>query len=215
MIEKELTQIKVTQKKQLNKGIYIIQFKRHFDFKAGQIVGITNIPELAPRLYSICSAPADAEISILFNVVETGELTPWLAKVTPGDKLWITGPQGKFIYNNEPAWWIATGTGIAPFYSMFKNDQRPFKLIHGGRNYDEFYFQDEFKSLPDYIRCSSHHQLAEFYPGRLTRYLNSLDEIPPNLNYYICGNTEMVVDVRNLLISRGIPYRNIITEIYF
>jgi ferredoxin--NADP+ reductase len=35
------------------------------------------------------------------------------------------------------------------------------------------------------------------------------------VNYYLCGKALMVVEVRDLLISRGIPFENILSEIYF
>ncbi len=168
-----------------------------------------------PRLYSICSGSNKKNASILFNIKEDGELTPPLAKVNIGDKIWITNVQGKFIFDNEPAWWIATGTGIAPFYSMFRSGQKPLKLIQGGRKKTDMYFSNEFKEMSSYIRCCSQDTGNDIFEGRLTKYINDLNDIPTNINYYLCGSTEMVVDVRNLLINKGVAFSNIITEIYF
>jgi ferredoxin--NADP+ reductase len=33
--------------------------------------------------------------------------------------------------------------------------------------------------------------------------------------YYLCGSAEMVVESREILISKGIPFNNIVAEIYF
>ena len=41
---------------------------------------------------------------------------------------------------------------------------------------------------------------------------HSLD---PVLKYYLCGSAEMVVDTRDILIEKGIPFENIVSEIYF
>ncbi|RLD77279.1 MAG: hypothetical protein DRJ10_12215 [Bacteroidetes bacterium] len=116
-----LSKVTITNKIEIAKKVLLIEFKREFDFIPGQIIGITNKPDLPPRLYSICSSPTNQTISILFNVKTEGELTPPLAQMSKGDNIWITNPQGKFTFNNEPAWWIATGTGVAPFFSMFTN----------------------------------------------------------------------------------------------
>jgi ferredoxin--NADP+ reductase len=212
---KPLNEIVIINKNTIAEKVFIIEFKRNFDFKPGQIIGITNKKTLAPRLYSICSAPSDENISILFNVKDDGELTPPLAEIMPGDKIWITPVQGKFIFQNEPAWWIATGTGIAPFFSMFKRGQKPLKLIQGGRFKTDMYFSESFASLDDYVRCCSKDWGEGVFEGRLTKYLEDFSELPTNINYYLCGSAEMVVDVRELLIAKGVPYKNIITEIYF
>ena len=37
----------------------------------------------------------------------------------------------------------------------------------------------------------------------------------PCLKYYLCGSAEMVVEIRDILIEKGIPFDRIISEIYF
>lgn len=210
-----LQKIKVCAKELIAPKVYLISFKRTIKFKPGQIIGLTNDVKLEPRLYSICSSPKDVLVSILFLVKDTGKLTPSLASYEVGDNLWMTPVQGKFIYDDKPAWWIATGTGIAPFYSMFKSGQVPLKLIQGGRRSEDFYFSKVFSSLIDYVQCSSLEIVEGAYLGRLTLYLKEMDSLPTDINYYLCGSAEMVVDVRNLLIGKGVPFEHIITEIYF
>ena len=210
-----LQKVKVSAKIVLAPNVYLISFKRSFKFKSGQIIGLTNDVNLAPRLYSICSSPKDDKVSILFIVKDDGKLTPTLATIEVADTLWMTPVQGKFVYDDKPAWWIATGTGIAPFYSMFKNGQIPQKLIQGGRRLEDFYFRNEFSEMKDYVQCSSLEIVEGAFNGRLTQYLKEKDSLPTDINYYLCGSAEMVVDVRNLLIDRGVPFANIMTEIYF
>jgi len=210
-----LHKIKISAKKLIAHNVFLISFKRTFKFKPGQIIGITDDVNLEPRLYSICSSPKDDLVSILFIVKDAGRLTPSLADHNVGDTLWMSPVQGKFTYDDKPAWWIATGTGIAPFYSMYKSGQMPLKLIQGGRRKEDFYFSDEFSSLVDYVQCSSLEIVEGAYYGRLTNYLTEMDSLPTDINYYLCGNANMVVDVRNILIGKGVPFAHIITEIYF
>ncbi|MCK9206002.1 MAG: FAD-binding oxidoreductase [Salinivirgaceae bacterium] len=207
--------VNITENISINGHAFLLKFKRPFDFKPGQILGITAHENITPRLYSIASSSLDEYISILYTLKAEGQLTPILAHLNPDDLIWITGPQGKFVFNNEPAWWIATGTGIAPFYSMFLTNQRPLKLIHGGRKIEDIMFRPDLSLLGDYIICCSQDSGDKIYPGRLTQYLNDFENLPQHINYYICGNAEMVVDVRNLLIAKGINFRQVLTEIYF
>lgn len=211
----KLQKVRIKTHQRFTDDVYLIRFSRSFNFIPGQIIGLTNNLEIPPRLYSICSSNRGANVGILYQVKKDGLLTPGLEKNKVGDELWISEVQGKFIYDNEPAWWIATGTGIAPFYSMLKSGLKPLKLIQGARKMNQFYFRDELSEIEDYVLCCSQEKGADLYQGRLTAYINSFENLPTNINYYLCGSAEMVVDVRNLLISKGVSFNNILTEIYF
>ncbi len=215
--ESELIEYTLTGNEEISADVYIISFKRDFNFLPGQVLKIGADKDHPPRIYSICSGNQEKEIQILFNVKEDGFLTPRLAAMIPGDKILVSKPYGSFTGTNEPAWWIATGTGIAPFYSMVKSGMVANKiLIHGVRFLNQFYFEDELDDLMNekYIRCCSHQSSCDVYPGRVTQYLSELKEFP-DVKYYICGKPIMVVEVRDLLIEKGISFENIISEIYF
>lgn len=211
----QLKKVTIRKHEKITDGVYIISFIRDFEFIPGQIIGLTNNLEIPPRLYSICSSNNDTVVSILYQIKEEGSLTPLLEKNKPGDNLYITAVQGKFISGDTYAWWIATGTGIAPFYSMYKSGIIPQKLIQGGRFTDNIYFINDFKQLDDYTVCCSNDKGRGIYEGRLTKYLREYSNLPTDINYYLCGSAEMVVDVRNLLIEKGVNFNKIITEIYF
>ncbi len=91
------------------------------------------------------------------------------------------------------------------------------ELIHGVSYLNQFYFEDELEEGLDkrYHRCCSREQACNVFPGRVTDYLQQLDSLPTDVRYYLCGQALMVVEVRDLLISRGVPYEHIIAEIYF
>lgn len=213
-----VTPVIISFSEELAEGIFLFGFRRTFEFRAGQVIGIALEQSGARRLYSICSGENEEEVKILYNVVEEGYLTPRLADLEAGDTIWITEPRGEFTCDRDPAVWIATGTGIAPFYSMLRSGLGANKvLIHGDRYLDQFHFYDEFRQelREHYIRCCSREEDPEVYHGRVTDYLNEIEDPDPNLKYYLCGNAEMVVDTRDILIKIGIPFNNIISEIYF
>ena len=70
-----------------------------------------------------------------------------------GDSIWITGPRGKFIDGTSPAYWISTGTGIAPFRAFlqereFRNAKGINWLFFGDRNAStDFIYQDEIEAM--------------------------------------------------------------------
>ncbi len=212
-----MKEVSVIGRDQLAPGIYVLYLEKKFDFVAGQLINI-SIGKVPPRIYSICSAPSDDHLAVLFDVKPEGLLTPLLANLKKGDLISISEPFGDFICDSSSAYWIAAGTGIAPFYSMFKSGLGLNKiLLHGGRTADSFYFRDTFFPAmgTDYIRCCSQQAGEGLYNGRLTQFLEMQSNLPLNYKYYLCGSAEMVVDVRDILIAKGIPYEQIFAEIYF
>ncbi|HAH22855.1 MAG TPA: oxidoreductase [Prolixibacteraceae bacterium] len=214
----ELAEVTITGNEEISPGVYLLSWARSHDFHPGMVVKVTDDPVLPPRIYSICSGNDEEDIRVLFNIKEDGILTPRLAGLIPGMKIWVSKPYGSFKDNQTPAWWIATGTGIAPFYSMFRSGISENKtLIHGVRNLSQFYFEDELEWAMGqrYVRCCAHEQSCNVFPGRVTQYLEEINDLPTNINYYLCGKALMVVEVRDLLIAKGVPYENILAEIYF
>lgn len=214
----ELHKVRISKLKEIAKGVFVLSFKRDFNFKAGQVISITTDLKIPARLYSIASGIQEHEIRILFNIVPDGELTTQLSRLDIGEEIYVSEPFGQFYGENEPAFWIAAGTGIAPFASMYYSGQIKDKvLIHGGRFLENFYFKNDFeKSFGDnYTKCCSQENGEDVFFGRLTNYLRMQDKFPLNFKYYLCGSSEMVVECRDILIMKGIPYDKIIAEIYF
>ena len=205
--------------REISPGVFVLSFSRLNQFTPGQVVAISlDEDDPAPRIYSICSGDTDPVMSILFDVVPGGKLTTRLATLKKGDNIFCSAPYGSFYSDGRPAYWIASGTGIAPFISMLKSGQDNNNiLIHGGRTPQSFYFREELveKMGDRYIRCISSGKEEGHYPGRLTAYLNELKSFQPGYSYYLCGGAEMVVEARDILIAKGIPFNQIKSEIYF
>jgi ferredoxin--NADP+ reductase len=213
-----LVEVTIDSLTEISENVFVLTCKRVFDFLPGQVVAITTKQHIPPRLYSICSGSGETGLSVLFNVKPEGELTPRLAKLKAGDTIMISAPFGAFLGDDKPAWWIASGTGIAPYRSMARSGiGHRNTLVHGGRNLGSFYFSDELKQLfsARYIRCCSQESGDGIYHGRLTQWLNNQETLPKNTNFYLCGSSEMVVEVRDILLGKGIEIEKIMSEIYF
>jgi len=203
---------------EISHNVFILSFKRDFIFRAGQVLGLAMAPNDDARLYSIASGEKDENTDILYNIKPDGKLTPNLAILKPGDELWISPPFGSYEGSSNPGYWIAAGTGIAPFISMYRSglgDNK--KIFHGGRTLDSFYFSDDLNRDfgSRYVRCCSQQEGDGIYYGRVTQYLEEAEDLPFDQKYYLCGSAEMVVECREILISKGIPFSNIVAEIYF
>lgn len=209
---------KVLSIEEIAKGKFLLQFEKHFDLKAGHVVAVAIDQSHDPRIYSVCSGANDPKMQVLFDLKEDGVLTPQLSSLKVGDTFYVSKPYGSFMPEPGMAmWWIATGTGIAPFYSMLRSGFMAGKMLHGAREGAHFYFEREFKMAfkENYIRCNSGNDGTGDFFGRITAYLENHDQLPTNNKYYLCGRALMVVEVRDLLISKGIPYGSIVSEIFF
>ena len=214
----ELQVVKITGNVEISPNVFVISWKRTSGFIPGQVVKIAVDLHEPPRIYSICSGNTDDDLSVLYNVKPEGILTPQLALLKQGESIYVSKPYGSFSCDESPAFWISTGTGIAPFYSMIRSGNvKNKKLIHGVSYANQFYFADYLEKVlgSRYIRCCSRETSGDHFPGRITEYLQSLDELPKGDKYYLCGQALMVVEVRDLLIQKGVPYGQIYAEIYF
>lgn len=213
-----MNKIVINDNREIAPGVYLLSINRFADFIPGQVVKITSDLSIAPRMYSIASSNKADEIQIIFDIKPEGQLTNILKDLHTGDYLHVSQPFGQFVCLEEDAWWIATGTGIAPFYSMLVSQPREnIKLIHGVRNPDALLFKDEFESVlgNNYIKCCTKGDHSSVFHGRVTNYIKTLDNLPSDKKFFLCGSAEMVVDVRDLLIDRGVSYSNVFSEIYF
>ena len=205
-------------RREIADGVHVLAFQRDFDFRPGQIVGLSSGDPMPFRWYSIASGTEDERIEVVFDVVAEGALTPLLARAEAGDTLLVTGPRGEFAETGTDGLWIATGTGIAPFRSMTRSGLGKRKiLVHGARGRADFLFSGEFAaSLGErYVRCASREEGPDLYPGRLSAWLRERENLDADHRYLLCGGADMVVDVRDILISRGVPWSNVLSEIYF
>ncbi len=215
---RETFPIRVTENRIIAPNAWLLSFPRTFDFVAGQVIGISLNKSEVPRLYSIASGIQQNQTEILYTRKEEGLLTPPLSRCQKGDTVYITKPFGNFICKEEEAVWVATGTGIAPFASMaFSGQYKGKTLIQGARTPETMYFSGFFKEKmgSHYHPCCSRESTEGCFNGRVTDFLRQQTGIKTDIPYYLCGIAEMVVDVRDILISKGVPFSKINSEIFF
>jgi ferredoxin--NADP+ reductase len=198
-------------------GVFGLRFPRTFSFVPGECVPVAADDAMQPRHYSLASGPSDPHAELLFDLVDRGCLTPRLAGLAAGSTILVGAPTGTFRDARGPAVWIAAGTGIAPFLSMVRAGSVANRmLVHGSRTLAGFLYRSELRAAlgSAYVPCCSGESGEDVFAGRLTGWLESAD-LNPAASYLLCGGPAMVVDVRDLLIGRGIPLERILAEIYF
>lgn len=155
--------MKLTFKKKYKeaKGVYSFVFEapKNFSWQAGQFIFYT-LPHNNPddrgitRYFTISSAPLDKVVRITTRIEKDGStFKKNLMKLTAGDKIEATGPDGDFILDDvkKNNIFISGGIGITPYYSILKDlDQKnlPINATLLYANSDEnFVFKEELEAL--------------------------------------------------------------------
>ena len=188
-----------------------------FTFQAGQRLRIHH--QGIQRDYSLASAPADPDLTILVKPFDTGAMTPWLCRLPEGEFLTISGAYGHFLFqpSAQPPVFAATGTGIAPFRAMAAAGVSGFLMLHGLRRPADQMCGDTLPSAArKYIPCVSGSPPDEddnAFHGRVTEYLSAhIPERP--CDFYLCGRQDMIRDMIHI-IDRDCPGSRIYTEAFY
>ncbi|KJF43190.1 ferredoxin--NADP reductase [Draconibacterium sediminis] len=210
---------KVTQVRHLTDSTFVIRFERNgMEFQTGQFVLLGTKGAVDRREYSIYSGENDDYLEVLVREVDGGKVSSKLKKLKAGDLVDVDGPFGFFKFDPQSFQvqqflFIATGTGISPFHGFVKtHPQLNYKMIHGVRKVEEAYDHDDFNKERVTL-CTSGEKGGDF-DGRVTEFLKT-ETIDENTNCFLCGNSEMIYEVFDILSEKGIPTSNIYTEVYF
>jgi ferredoxin--NADP+ reductase/benzoate/toluate 1,2-dioxygenase reductase subunit len=215
--DKNLKYCKVHEVRHLTNYAYILRFEReNIDFKPGNYITVCTTENVVSREYSIYSGINDDFIELLVKEVKDGGLSKQLKTLKQGDFIRVNGPFGKFCLPEKidsKYLFVATGTGISPFHSMIKSyGNFNYRLIHGVRYTQEAYERESYQD-PNYYLCTSAERSNGFM-GRVTAYIPSIN-LDKDTLCYLCGNSNMIYEVYELLINKGIATENIFTEVYF
>ncbi|MCI4682372.1 2Fe-2S iron-sulfur cluster binding domain-containing protein [Rhodoblastus acidophilus] len=139
------------------KGVRLALRDGPIDFQAGQYVNVFLPGIEASRAFSIANPPSDSgHVELQIRRVPGGEATGYVhERLQLGDKLKITGPQGRFIVRKSrggPLLFLAGGTGVSSPRSMIldlleEGYAEPITLVHGVRAQADLYGRDEFEAL--------------------------------------------------------------------
>ncbi len=209
---------KVIQTRQLTDSTFVVRLEKNgLEFQTGQFIllGFSNTDR---REYSVYSGEREDFLEVLVREVEGGKVSSKLKQLKSGDTVQVDGPFGFFkfspdMYPVKKFLFVATGTGISPFHSFVKTHaELDYRLIHGVRFANEAYDHDDFQQERVTL-CTSGDSDGDFY-GRVTAYLAE-QNIEKDTNCFLCGNSEMIYEVFDILTAKGIPVSNIYSEVYF
>ena len=184
------------------------------------------------RAYSIASSSMAREyFEFYINLVRSGELTPRLFALDPGDRVWL-GPKVAGAFTLDEARpdshlvLVATGTGLAPYMSMLRTmlaaaDGRRIAVLLGARHTWDLGYHAELidmerqhsglSYLPTISRPAGEvrpwrgrvgHVLDVWRDGAIGRAWG-FSPAPQSTSVFLCGNPRMIDDMSALLAGEG------------
>lgn len=198
-----------------------------FDFKPGQFVTL-NVAPNTKRSYSIGSLPGKEFIELTADTWRGGPGSQFFDNVKVDDIVEFLFPLGNFYYqgSDRPAYFFATGSGLVPFMSMLEyaltvaNTQREMNLYAGFRKEEDIFGKGFFEMLDvryeNFIFKLNLTQPPEGYQGNIGRITEYIDTLPSfDIDAYICGSNEMVSDIKERLVQKGVDPTHIYHEMYY
>jgi ferredoxin-NADP reductase len=202
---------------------------------AGQHVDVRLTAEdgyQASRSYSIASAPELADLELIVERLEDGEVSSYLCdELRVGDRLELRGPVGGyFVWKaslGSPLLLVAGGSGIAPLMAMIRHrhaasNQVPVRLLYSSRSPEDAIYRDELNSMSSTDAAFEViHTFTRSQPPGWTGYRRRVDvdmlrEVawPKSQEAlaYICGPTLFVESVADGLVTLGYPAERVRTE---
>lgn len=226
----------VLEKKNITEDLISLKFKasQRIPFEPGQFLSLVvpakeGLPSVK-RAYSFALGPNHSEkqgYELCIRLVHGGRSARFLETLSEGGRFEFYAPYGEFRYRSSPSKsvvWIATGSGIAPFRTFLESSlwhsepPQNSLLLFGARTLEQLLYPGEFEAQGvQRVNCVSRSSEpgAHYFQGRVTDYLRQLplDWLWKEADFYMCGGSEMVQEVRHILMhERGVSDTSIFEE---
>lgn len=225
----------VTNKRQWTPSLFsLFVDARAVSFAPGQFVRL-GLPEgdsvgepLISRPYSFANPPHLHPCEFYFAVYPTGPLSPRMAGLEIGDKVWVEDrPNGllslESVAGSDVLWCLSTGTGLGPFLSILRAETAWSKfnhvvLVHAVRVAKDLTHRDELRHIEQehpgtfqFVPIVSRERYVSALTGRIPAAIANgqlesrtrLSMLPENSHVMLCGNPSMIGEAEAVLASRG------------
>ena len=207
-------------------------------FQSGQFVvlRVHPDPDRPPilRSYSLSDLPAADHFRVSVKNELNGVGSSFLCSRTrEGDVLDVSAPRGRFTLHpgQGPVVLLSAGVGATPVMSMLhslaaERSQREVWWLYGARNRADHPFAEESRSLLNqlpsgrgyivYSRPAAIDQVGADFDarGHIDMALVAKLGVPKGSDFYLCGPSSFLQDMRDGLRDWGVPAEHVHTEIF-
>lgn len=206
----------------ISSKVYLERFAlvepKEITFLAGQTVMLYVVPG-SNRSMSIASPPSEKqEILLAHDISPMGPYSQWAIGAKAGDPMQFMGPLGIFVVDKQSPRkkiFVATGSGIAPFRSMILDDPSNTVLYWGLRHEEDVFWQNEFSRIPFHLILSQPGSAWTGETGHVQEHVFSQEKDIQNCDVYLCGNRQMVEEMKARLSAAGVPAAQVKSELFY
>jgi ferredoxin-NADP reductase/MOSC domain-containing protein YiiM/ferredoxin len=186
------------------------------------------------RNYSLSDLPGTDHYRVSIKQEMNGVASTYVhTQVRVGDLLEVAAPRGDFTLKpgDEPVVLASAGVGVTPVLAMLhalahESSPREVWWLFGTRNREDHAFAEESRSLVKRLPRGKHHVWysrpspqdrpgIDFdEPGRITVAALEKIEVPRDADFYLCGPTTFLQDLKAGLAVMGVPGERVHAEIF-
>jgi len=205
---------------------FIVEPGEPVSFKTGQAMK-WNLPDIKiGKLYSVVSPGGEnlKELEFTIGIVPNGKFTPHVDLLKEGDVFELTGPFGRFLFDDEDTTDVALlagGTGISVLRSIARHiidNKLPIKthLIFSILNKDEMVYKKELERLvAETDNFTMSWVVTEEHPewkgrcGFVNKKMFDEDFGDYHQRFYVCGPEGFITCCEKILTESGVPEERI------
>lgn len=238
-------ELKVIEKKRLSPSAACLRLGlegKEFRFMPGQYIQaeinleerngfkLNSKPNIQKRSFSISSSPNEKYLEFTCKAVQNGFTSVYVVNyLKPGDKLKITGPLGRFVFDENKTKknlvFLAGGSGISPMMSILRYiTENKIKLnaliIYSNKTEDEILWKEEIEEISRKNKSIKHvftltQQEWKGRTGRIDKELiKSNAEKIKETDFYIVGPPPFVGEMGKIVRGLGVNEDSIKKEMY-
>lgn len=207
-------------------GVYTIELEslgKPFKYDPGQFLHFA-LDEYDPagqwpdsRCFSMQSSPDEELIKITYAV--KGQFTSRMQQeLQPGSEVTLKLPYGDLftqLHNKENTVFIAGGTGITPFLSLFNHSSFAGYLnpvLYAGFRSQSMNLYESELAMAQKINPSYKYILVYQDTDGILDISKIFNSSNPDSSYFISGPPAMIKSLKRYLIASGIPVNRVLTD---
>jgi len=201
---------------------FAVEKPPNFDFDPGQSVHLSiNLPEWKNELrpFSITNLKDEDYLEFMIKIHNDHQgVTNMLGRINSGAEFIIHNVFGDIQYKG-PGVFIAGGSGITPFISIFrslyKNKQIDGnRLIYSNKTFADVILDQELQTMlnNNFIKLFTRENVIGFVGRRIDRNFLIENIIDFSQKFYVCGPDAFVKNISGLLVDLGATPDTVVFE---
>ncbi len=201
---------------------FAVEKPKGYDFIPGQATHVSiNLPEWKDQLrpFTFTSLRELGYLEFMIKIYDGHNgVTKKLGSINAGAELLIHDVFGAIQYKG-PGIFIAGGSGITPFISIFRElykhrNIHGNKLIYSNKTSEDIIMEAELRTMlqNDFINIFTRENIVGFRGIRIDRNFLVKNIADFGQNFYLCGPKDFVENITQLLLDLGATAETLIFE---